>query len=231
MMLRRVGGRVRWLPGDLLATPLMAVGTWLLAGIDVVTNRVADGPWTVRVLLANPLDWLTVPRGWAGLALLAAGVVLAVLGRRLGKPGRWGCAVRFVPYRIAALALLAAAALSLWSLSQHVTDLGSGGAQWRFTAEARTRWINDLTTVLLGAGALACFVLSFGRVRPVDAEAQQRHDRPVPADAGAQVPAQATRERVPTTTAASASTSSTMPRGVATKRRSTGAAKRPDTGS
>ena len=226
MLLRRVGGRVRWLPGDLTALPVLLTGLWLLVGLDVVTNRVADGPFTVRVLLASPLDWFTAWTGWLGLGLVAAGVTLGILARRLGQTYRRLVAVRFLPYRVAFLLLAAATALSLWSLSNHITDVSSGGAQWRFVAEARTRWINDVTTILLGLGAVAMLALSFGRVRLVDHEVDDEVTVvPPPA------PRQAQRERVPTTTAPSASTSSTMPRGVATKRRSAGTLSRPDSGS
>ena len=228
MLLRRAGGRVRWLPGDLLAAPAMAVGAWLLAGVRVLTNRVADGPTTVRVLVASPREWLSGPLGWVGLGLLAAGLALGFLARRLADPGRWGTAVRFLPYRAASFLLLAAAALSLWELSSHVSDLGSGGAQWRFLAEPRVRWVNDVTTILLAAASAATLALSFGRVRAVDFEARPRRVGKPPAAAP---PAQASRDRVPTTTAASASSRSTMPTGVATKSRSGGASRRPDSGS
>ena len=226
MILRRVGGRVRWLPGDLTALPLMAAGVWLLVGLELVTNRVADGPFTVRVLVGHPLDWLAAWTGWLGLGLIALGGVAGLLARRLGQTYRRATAVRFLPYRVAFLLLAAATALSLWELSSHVTDASSGGLQWRFVAEARTRWINDVTTIGLGAGAVAMLGLSFGRVRLVDHELDE-DVTVVPPPA----PRQAQRERVPTTTAPSASTSSTRPRGVATKRRSTGTVSRPDSGS
>lgn len=206
---------MRWLPGDLLGLPVLLTGLGFLVGLDVVTNRVADGPWTVRVLLASPARWLAQPLGWIGLALVLMGATLSILARQLADPYRWGTAVRYWPFRVAAWALLLGAVLSMWLLSDHVTDPSSGGLEWRFVARPRTRWGNDLTTIVLAVAALACLVLSFGRRRLRDFEAAD----------------QARRERVPSTTAAKARTSSTMPAGVTTQSRSVTSASPPDNGS
>lgn len=210
MILRRSGGRLRWLPADLLAWPLALVGLALLTGLDWVTNRVADGPWTVRLLVVHPLHWLTRPLGWVGVLALALGVLAAWLANRLAVPGRWGTAMRYWPYRLATLVLLAGVLLSSWRLYGHVSDVADGGAQWRFFAAPRTRLPNDITTVVLALAAAACFLLSFGR---------------------AGRPAYAKRERVPTTTRASVTRTTPMPVGVASQMRSRAAARTPDDGS
>lgn len=213
MILRRAGGRVRFLPADLLAWPAVLLGAVLLLDVRWYANRVADGPWTVRLLVASPSGWLDSPKGWIGLAVLAAGVVLRLLAKRRADPHRWGTAVRYPAFAAAALVLAAGVLLSMWRAFGHVTDVAAGGATWRFLAVQRTHWGNDLTTVLLALAAAACLALSFGRRRWDDFEAwRARHDA---------------RERVPASTIASASTSSTMPTGVATHRRSSGVLRPP----
>lgn len=215
--LRRAGGRVRFLPADVLGTPLVVAGVALLCGVRAYTNRVADGPWTVRLVIRGPSAWFDGALGWVGLGLLAAGVFLSVFALRRADPRRWGAAVRYPAFAWASLLLALGTLLSMWRAFGHVTDVAAGGAQWRFLAVPRTHWANDLTTVLLAVAALACFALSFGRRRWSDFEAfDARQD---------------TRERVPATTTASASTSSTTPTGVATQRRSSGATRPPGPGS
>lgn len=217
MILRRAGGRVRFLPADLTAWPAIAVGAFLLLDAGYYANRVADGPWTVRLLVASPSGWLDEWEGWLGLALLALGVALHYLAKRRADPHRWGTAVRYPAFAAAGTILAAGALLSMWRAYGHVTDLASGGAEWRFLAVQRTHWANDLTTVLLAFAAAGCLALSFGRRRWSDFEAWRAR--------------QDSRERVPASTIASASTSTTMPTGVASHRRSSGTARPPGPGS
>lgn len=217
MMLRRAGGRVRFLPADLLATPALLAGSLLLLGVRPFANRVADGTWTVRLIVASPAGWLDGWTDWVGLAVLALGVLLRYAAKRRADPHRWGTAVRYPAFGAAAALLALGALLSMWRAFGHVTDLASGGAEWRFLAVPRTHWGNDLTTVVLVVASAAAFALSFGRKRWSDFEAfAARH---------------AARERVPASKAAKASTRSTMPAGVATHSRSSGAAKPPGRGS
>lgn len=208
---------MRFLPADLLGAPLVIAGTILLLGVRAYTNRVADGPWTVRLVIQGPSAWFEGVFGWVGLGLLAIGVFLSIFALRRADPHRWGTAVRYPAFAWAALLLAIGVVLSMWRAFDHVTDVAAGAAQWRFLAVQRTHWANDLTTVLLAVAALACFALSFGRRRWSDFEA---HDA-----------RQATRERVPATTAASARMSSTMPTGVAIHRRSSGGTRPPGPGS
>lgn len=217
MMLRRAGGRVRFLPADLLAAPALLAGAFLLLDAGYYANRVADGTWTVRLIVASPAGWLDEWTGWLGLALLVVGVLLHYLSKRRADPHRWGTAVRYPAFAAAAVLLALGALLSMWRAFGHVTDLASGGAEWRFLALPRTHWGNDLTTVLLALAAAVAFVFSFGRKRWSDFEAFKAR--------------QATRERVPASSAASASTTSTMPTGVAIHSRSSGAVKPPGRGS
>ena len=218
MMLRRAGGRLRFLPADLLGPPLVIIGAILLFGVRAYTNRVADGPWTVRLVIRGPSAWFDQGAlGWAGLALLAIGVFLTIFAQRRTDPHRWGTAVRYPAFTSAALLLAAGVVLSMWRAYGHVTDVAAGSAQWRFLAVQRTHLGNDLTTILLAVGALACFALSFGRRRLSDFEAFDAR--------------QATRERVPATTAASARMSSTMPTGVAIHNPSSGGTRPPGPGS
>jgi hypothetical protein len=212
-MLRRAGGRVRFLPADLLGWPLIVTGTILLTGVRTFTNRVADGPWTVRLLVESPSGWFSGVLGWVGLGLLAVGVFLAFFAKRRSDPHRWGTAVRYPAFAGAAAILAAGAVLSMWRAFGHVTDIASGGAEWRFLAVQRTHWANDLTTVLFALAAAACFALSFGPRRWSDFEAFDAR--------------QTTLDRVPATMAASARMSSTMPTGVATHRRSSGGTRPP----
>ena len=216
MILRRAGGRIRFLPADLLGAPLVVVGAILLCGVRAYTNRVADGPWTVRLVIRGPSAWFDGAAGWVGLGVLAVGVFLTVFALRRSDPHRWGTAVRYPAFSAAAFLLAIGVVLSLWRAFGHVTDVASGGAQWRFLAVPRTHWGNDLTTILLAVAAVACFALSFGRRRWSDFEAFDAR--------------QETRERVPATTAASARMSSTMPTGVATQMRSSGGMRPPGPG-
>lgn len=214
MMLRRAGGRIRFLPADLLGPPLVVIGCILLFGVRAYTNRVADGPWTVRLVIRGPSAWFDQGAyGWIGLALLAAGLFLTVFSLRRADPHRWGTAVRYPAFVSAALLLSAGVVLSMWRAYGHVTDVAAGGAQWRFLAVPRTHWGNDLTTIVLAVAAVVCLVLSFGRRRWSDFEAFDAR--------------QTTRDRVPATTAASARMSSTMPTGVATQMRSSGGSRPP----
>lgn len=208
---------MRFLPADLLGAPLVVLGAILLCGIRAYTNRVADGPWTVRLVIRGPSAWFDGVLGWLGLGVLALGVLLAVFAVRRCDPHRWGTVVRYPAFSTAALLLAVGAVLSMWRAFDHVTDVAAGGAQWRFLAVQRTHWGNDLTTVTLALAALVCFALSFGRRRWSDFE-----------DFDAR---QETRERVPATTAASARMSSTTPTGVTSQMRSPGGMRPPDPGS
>lgn len=217
MMLRRAGGRVRFLPADLLAWPAIVVGAFLLLDAGLYWNRVADGPWTVRLLVGSPGRWLDEWHGWVGLLVLAVGVALHYFAKRRADPHKWGTAVRYPAFAAAGMILLVGVVLSMWRAFGHVTDVAPGGFEWRFHAVQRTHWGNDLTTVVLALASLAGLVASFGRSRLEDFDAWAAR--------------QATRERVPATTAASASTSTTMPTGVATHKRSRGASRPPRPGS
>jgi len=207
---------VRFLPADLLGWPLIVTGTILLIGARAIANRVADGTWTIRLIVESPSGWFSGVLGWIGLALLGVGVFLAFFAKRRSDPHHWGTAVRYPAFAGAAGLLAIGVLLSMWRAFGHVTDLASGGAEWRFLAVQRTHWANDLTTILLAVAALACFVLSFGRRRWSDFEAYDAR--------------QATLDRVPATTAASARMTSTMPTGVAIHRRSFGGTKPPGPG-
>lgn len=207
---------MRFLPADLLGLPLIVTGTILLTGVRAITNRVADGPWTVRLIVESPSGWFSGILGWVGLAVLVTGVFIAFFAKRRSDPHRWGTAVRYPAFAGAAGLLTLGVVLSMWRAFGHVTDLASGGAEWRFLAVQRTHWANDATTILLTLAALACFVLSFGRRRWSDFEAYDAR--------------QTTLDRVPATTAASARMTSTMPTGVATHRRSFGGSKPPGPG-
>lgn len=253
MILRRAGGQLRWLPADLVAWPCTLVGLWFLTGADWLANRVADGQWTVRALVDSPVAWLTRPLGWVGLLLVAVGIVASVLAHKLAKAGRWGTATRYWPYRLAALVLVAGVILSSWRPYGFVSDMASGGFQLRFLAVPRTRLVNDITTIVLAAGALAFFVFSFGRIRAPEpivrrkpaplgdtAEAESIVVTRVPArppaavaapPAAAAAPAYAKRERVPTTTRASTRRTAPMPTGVASHTRSRSSSRLPDDGS
>ncbi len=206
---------MRFLPANLLAGPLVLTGAFLLVDLRVITNRVADGPWTVRLVAAAPSGWLGDSWGWGGLSMLAAGLLAALLGTALVKV-RWGTAVRYGAFSSAAGVLALAGALSMWRSFNHITDFTAGGVQWRFLAVQRTHWANDVTTALLAVAALACFALSFGRRPASDVE-----------DAAAR---QARRKRVPDKAAPSATTSNTMPAGVATQRRSPASTRPPGPG-
>lgn len=206
MQLRRAGGRVRYLPADLASWPLVLLGLALLSKLRVISNVVAGGPRTVRIVMSAPDGWLQDGWSWFGFLLLAAGVALVTYSARRPDPHRRGTAVRYPAFSAAALLLALCTLLSGWDAFGHVADVGTGGAQWRFQVQERTSLANDVTTFVLGLLALGCYAMSFGPNRWADFEAYAAR--------------QATRDRVPASTADMASTSSTSADGVATHTRS-----------
>ena len=204
--MRRAAGQVRFLPADLLGWPLLWLGAFWVVGVRVVEDRAADGIWTVRVVVPAIGAWLDGASGWVGAALCAAGLVLIVLAHRLGRPRVGATAVRYPLFSLAARMAAFAWLLSSWRAFTHVVDTAPGGLQWRFLAESRDGWANDLVSWALVAVTLGLYALSFGRRRWSDLERE-----------GA-LPVQ--RQRVPATATAATASRTAMAAGVATQRRS-----------